>query len=626
MFCRILLTLLVLFALCGGELTVKWYFPFDGVYADRMLFGSSPAVADLGVNSVGGEPDNCLEIVVGSDEVDSPYEPYYGVWRCIDATGSLEWYLLTLTDEARSSPAIDDFWGDDGLGDSIPDIVGGTTSGWSVEAFSHDGHFLWRFGEVTGSGAYLWHSSPAVADIDPFVPGKEIVIGNSNADCAAVFCLEGDISDSTDDGYTGYNWATHSCWDTYIGADGTDWDVLWFFNTVGPIVSTPALANVDADGVIEVIVGTGWIDVMPSGASPGPGGEILCLNGVTGDVEWSILTGGAQPQVPGSPAVADVDGDGDNEIFIGAADGYLYCIDGDENHSGAIDPWEISTVLLGGVIYSSPAVGDVDGDGNYEVVLGDGEGYLDCIRYFPRGDSVHILWRRRISSQPIFSSPALCAPGDSIPWAMFRQNPRRTGFYPPTGDSGFIFIGTREGYLFCVDGAGTVVDSLKLGESIVTSPAIADIDRDCFLEVLIVSATMESGNGPDTLWCLGTDIPSGLAECDTCGEITVSAECPVPCFGRSSCRGQVVEFSIEFDTWDPPDTSHTFFTAVIFHPDGSADTLGFDGDSSFVSFEPVGPGAVRCVVSFPESLLSDGDSVVVTLDSLRSQNGCITVP
>ncbi len=623
---RIFLLVAAILTLCEGRMFVKWNFPFTGTYADRMIYGSSPAVADLGINSAGGEPDDWLEIVVGSDEVNSPYGEAFGVWRCIDATGALEWYLLTLTDESRSSPAIADFWGGFGWGDGVPDIVGGTTSGWSVEAFSNDGHFFWRFGDITGSGNYLWHSSPAVADVNPFTPGKEIVIGNSNISCAAVFCLEGDISDGVDDGFAGYDTSIHTCWDdSVIGTDGEDWDVLWYHNTGGPIISTPALANVDDDGVIEVIIGTGWRMIWDCGASDGPDGKILCLNGVTGDEEWEIATGGPDAQVPGSPAVADVDGDGDNEIFIGAADGYLYCIDGDENHSGSIDPWEMTTVFLGGIIYSSPAVADVDGDGNYEIIVGDGGGDIDCIRYFPWDDSAAVIWRTPVSTQAIISSPAICAEGDSIPWPMFRQNPARTGFYPVAGDSEFIFIGTQEGDLVCLNGFGAEVDGIHLGGRIVTSPAVADIDKDCYLEVLIVTAGLDSlwVHGEDTLWCVATDIPSGLEDCG-CDTAEVEVVCPGECHIPTSCPGQIIQFAISFDPADPLDTTRVFFTVAIFG--STVDTLRFDGTSPIVSFESPEPGTMIFTVALPESLLADGDSVVITLDSLFSLRGCKTIP
>ncbi|MCD6594999.1 VCBS repeat-containing protein [bacterium] len=624
---RFLILIMILATTCWGTLSVKWNFPFSGVYSDRMIYGSSPAIAELGINTIGGEPDEFLEIVIGSDEVNSPYSTFYGAWRCIDARGNLEWQLNTRTDEARSSPAIADFDGNSGLGDSIPDIVGGTTCGWSVEAFTNTGSFIWRFADIEGSGQYLWHSSPAVGDVIPPVIGDEIVIGNSNAECSAVFCLEGDISDGWDDGYTGYSSFDHACWDTYLGADGTNWDVLWFHNTAGAIISTPAIGDVDNDGHNDIVVGTGWLMRWFSGATDGIEGRILCLNGVDGSTKWSILSGGPNAQVPCSPALADVDSDGDLEVFVGAGDGYFYCIDGDENHNGSLDPDEMATIYFGGIFYSSAAIADIDNDGRFDIVVGTPTGDIICLDYNPAGDTAIIEWQTHISDSIIISSPAICADGDTIPWLEFRHDSKRTGFYDFPDSSKHIFIGTMEGYLFQLDGNGTVIDSIYLGGSIVTSPAIADIDKDCYIDVLLVSAHITPTNGPDTLWCIGTDIyaprPGGCFGCDT---MTVSILCPEPCFTYSSCENQEISFAIRYDSTDWLDSMRVYSTYEIVRTSGDTLTGHFSEPSDFGRFIFFPPDSAYLFVDFATLPLEDGDSVTVTIDSLFSQSGCKTVP
>ena len=162
----------------GSILVEEWHYEFqpNSVYTpDRLIFASSPAIGNLLEN------EN-LEIVTGSDEVQNFFPELNatarGIWRCFYSNGEIAWALDTKTEESRSSPAIADL-----DGDGYEEIIGGTTSGWLLEVISHNGSFIWTFpvapnGPVTG-GLYVWHSSPAIADLNEEVDGLEVVIGNN---------------------------------------------------------------------------------------------------------------------------------------------------------------------------------------------------------------------------------------------------------------------------------------------------------------------------------------------------------------------------------------------------------------------------------------------------------------
>src|SRR5262245_63908675 len=70
-----------------------------------------------------------------------------------------------------------------------------------------------------------------------------------------------------------------------------------------------------------------------------------------------------------TPALGDVDGDGDLDALVGAADGALRYFKNTgtatspvyEQQQGAANPWDGITVA-----YSSSALGDVDGDGDLD--------------------------------------------------------------------------------------------------------------------------------------------------------------------------------------------------------------------------------------------------------------------
>ncbi len=524
----LVLSLIILVGFSYASFTLEWYYPLSPAEKDsfrftydRLLYGASAALVNLpGVNSVGSDPNNWLEIVIGSDEIWNFEDPEdtmsNGLWRCLDGQGNLEWSIGTKTDESRSSVAICDFYGDDGF----PDIIGGTTSGWCVEAMDRFGNFLWTFpSPPVISGPFAWHSSPAVADFLTRPPGLEIVIGCNAYNLLAaishwgVWCFQADPSDSVDEGIISPGWVDYPAPHSPGGVDGTDWDVMWYRETNAPIISTPCATDINSDGLLEIIIGVGYSIGIPFGSDDG---KILCLNGQNGSILWSVQT---DSHVTASAAAGDLDGDGDIEVVIGSLDGKLYFIDGDENANGIIDPSEMAIYTGSGCIYSSPAIGDVDGDGKYEVIAAVGDGKLGSFTYDVAGDSVIVEWLIDLGDS-IISSPALAgAARDIKPWTHFRKNPERTGLYVPTGFKLHIYItadksdscstGCRNcGYLFDISGDGEILDSVRLGKTVFTSPVVADIDKDCELELVITGAnfdtTFPSIDGPDTIFCYNT--------------------------------------------------------------------------------------------------------------------------
>jgi hypothetical protein len=220
----------------------------------------------------------------------------------------------------------------------------------------------------------------------------------------------------------------------------------WPKETGDSIRSFPALGDIDGDGDVEVVVGS-------------YDGKVYAWHHdgtlVSG---WPKETGDS---VFSSPALGDIDGDGDVEVIVGSMDSKVYAW----HHDGTlvsgwpnlVSGWPERT---GDLIYSSPALGDIDGDGDIEVVVGS---YYGCKVYAWRHDGTLVESWPKKTGDYVDSSPALGdvdsdgdvevvvgshdgnvyawdCPGrynpDAMPWPMFRHDAAHTGFLkktiPPT--------------------------------------------------------------------------------------------------------------------------------------------------------------------------------------------------
>ena len=145
------------------------------------------------------------------------------------------------------------------------------------------------------------------------------------------------------------------CADGYLyawRADGSPVPGAWPVSLGAPIASSPAAGNITGDYHLEIVVGC-------------DDGSLYALDH-EGAVLWSFPIGGT---LDATPALADVDDDGLMEIFIGGLEdgkgAKLYGIDG----SGADLPGGWPLKLGPGTIITSAAVGDVDDDGSFEIAV-----------------------------------------------------------------------------------------------------------------------------------------------------------------------------------------------------------------------------------------------------------------
>ncbi|WP_437586501.1 FG-GAP-like repeat-containing protein [Sorangium sp. So ce1000] len=142
-----------------------------------------------------------------------------------------------------------------------------------------------------------------------------------------------------------------------------------------PLLSQPALGDIDQDGTPDVIAaGASEAAALALAGAQGagqPGPYLLAV--------WSGRSGAMLPRAPfvledyaisGSQAVVDLNGDDYPEVLSGSSGYFLHAYDGCGREPRGFPKF------TGQSIATTPAVGDLDGDGTLEVAVGTRDGWL----------------------------------------------------------------------------------------------------------------------------------------------------------------------------------------------------------------------------------------------------------
>ena len=222
----------------------------------------------------------------------------------------------------------------------------------------------------------------------------------------------------------------------FIGTDD------WTANTNNAILGSPKLADLNGDGVDEILLPTygsylfGW------------DGAGNALNGFP-----ISLTGSA----PGTPAIGDIDNDGDVEIVQGTWN-YLYIF----NANGTNYPgWPIPLYVT-----QAAALEDLDNDGDLEIII-------------PSSSSMYVYHHNGtlFPGFPVTGAHSLTAAG--------------VGDLDGDGTleivaGSYVASGSPSDYVYAWNSDGTAVPGFPVitDGSVKVAPALADLDNDGTLEII----------------------------------------------------------------------------------------------------------------------------------------------
>ena len=192
----------------------------------------------------------------------------------------------------------------------------------------------------------------------------------------------------------------------------------WPRQTGSAIDSTPAVGDLFRNGAQEIVVGLGstWVPNQQGGvAIYNANGSLHCIYR-TADY-FNIWTNNPHPDgfadaVYSSPAIGDVNGDGYPDIVFGGFDLHIHAID--RNCNSIMSDYTEDTV------WSSPALYDINGDGRLDILIGGDQspgglinwsgGEFRAIEWTPTSTGLcthcRVSWKRQINDT-ITSSPAV---------------------------------------------------------------------------------------------------------------------------------------------------------------------------------------------------------------------------
>lgn len=425
------------------------------------------AIADV-------DNDNKMEIAFGSMD-----RNLYLLSAVTSTTYTVRWYYQA-ADTVWSTPIFYNI-------DNDPELELIAATDVSANPYlippTQDGGFLYAFDtaarnpkRIAPFSGYIWrtffdqtlYSSPAIGDVLDNNPGSEIVIG------AGCFFPESNISTPI---------TKRGRWVKIVRpSDGV---VLQTLHAPECVESSPALGDIDGDGKLEIVVNVGW-----QGDDGIPHSETIAWDPENPTPKWRAIPYSANyDSDPNkrfndpnggsfqSPVIADINGDGIVEVITANFWSVVILRGYDGNQLTCyLSPYCGMTPSLYAwyTLKSTPAVGDINGDGVLDIVIGGGHIFVNGPSASPPITAHLYAWTNLASAFPPQSAPSgyQTQAAYSAPWPQFRRSATNDGILNVPGLQAAttnLFVltdgSTQETYSIALGSRDGALLNLSLSES-----------------------------------------------------------------------------------------------------------------------------------------------------------------
>ncbi|MBS1494696.1 MAG: LruC domain-containing protein [Bacteroidetes bacterium] len=230
-------------------------------------------------------------------------------------------------------------------------------------------------------------------------------------------------------------------------SDGTQ--ISGFPINTGGIIRSTAAVDKKSDGTKVIVFGT-------------DNGKLYAVNqNGTALSGFPVLL---NTPIKSSPIITDLYGDGNKEIVVFAGNGklYVYGMDGFIKSGFPVKLQNTVDAFGNLLIVPSPAVGDIDGDGKKEIVIGTSDSTVNVVKT----NGTQLAGFPVKLDGMIYSSPII--------------SKLNTTSYK-------IVAASASGSLYILNTNGTVYAQSKLADGFISSPVIADLNADGTREIIIAS-------------------------------------------------------------------------------------------------------------------------------------------